>query len=119
MMIISFAWTTSAFLAGRKTRTRRDWLEDYAKRFHVGDLVQAWDRVPRVRDAKRVGTIRITGIKKEPISAMPDEDFEKEGFAYMEEQGIKMWGMNARESFENWRSKEREYYVVDFEKVEP
>ena len=64
MMIISFAWTTDAFLSGRKNRTRRDWFDDYASRFHVGDTVQAWDRTPRVRGAKRVGFLKITGLRK-------------------------------------------------------
>jgi len=46
MKIISFAWTTEASLAGRKTATRRCWSEGYARRFKSGDLVQAYDRNP-------------------------------------------------------------------------
>lgn len=34
-MIVSFAWTTGAFLAGRKSRTRREWDDAYARRFNV------------------------------------------------------------------------------------
>ena len=125
MKIISFAWTTPAFLAGRKTRTRRDWSDDYAKRFHVGDVCQAWDHVPRVKGAKRVGTLRITGLKKEDLREMPDEDFEKEGFAYLEETGFKIWDMDAREAFGEWKlnadiqDEPTMMWVVDFEKTEP
>ncbi|MBW2053822.1 MAG: ASCH domain-containing protein [Deltaproteobacteria bacterium] len=46
MKIVSFAWTTEALLAGRKTVTRRCWNERYAGRFKSGDLVQAYDRNP-------------------------------------------------------------------------
>ena len=117
MMIISFAWTTDAFLAGRKTRTRRQWADDHVKKFHVGEIVQAWNRTPRVSGAKRVGYLKITGLKREHVSLMPDEDFEKEGFAYLAEHGTKIWGMDAKESFENWRKQDRTYWVVDFVKV--
>lgn len=117
-MIISFAWTTDAFLAGRKTRTRREWFDDYAKRFHVGDIVQAWDHVPRVRGAKRIGFLKILAMKKENISMMLDEDYEKEGFAYAEEHGQKIFGMEAKSSFENWQIQHRIYWVIDFEKVD-
>lgn len=116
-MIISFDLTSPALVAGRKTRTRRDWAESHFKKFHIGDLVQAWDHSPRTRNAKRIGTIRITGLKRENIALMPDEDFEKEGFAYLQEAGLKIWGKTPRRAFEDWMDSEREYYVVDFEKV--
>ena len=54
MKIISFAWTTEALLAGIKTCTRRDWNDDYARRFKNGEFCQAFDRNPRA-GGKRVG----------------------------------------------------------------
>lgn len=118
MMIISFDWTTPALLAGRKTRTRRNWAEGHVTKFKPGDLVQAWDHQPRVKPSKRVGTIRIKSINREHIFTMKDEDYEKEGFAYLEEMGKKMWGKEPRQAFEDWRKEDRIYYVVDFELVE-
>ena len=114
--IVSFAWTTAALLAGRKHRTRREWGDDYAKRFKVGDIVQAWDKQPRFK-GKKVAEIRITGVKKEDISLMPDEDFEKEGFKFMEEQGLQIWKQNPRDAFESWRNDGGEYWVIDFELI--
>jgi hypothetical protein len=121
MKIISFAYTTPALLAGRKTRTRRLWDDAYAQRFHKGDLVQAWDHVPRVKGAKRVGTIRLTAEpRKEHISDMPAWDYEREGFAYLNEKGLTIWGDNPHKAFDDWREKgDNEYWVIDFELVKP
>lgn len=85
MKIISFAKTTPAVIARRKTRTRRFWNSNYASLFHAGDLCQAWDHVPRVKGAKRVETIRLTADPKweergTPIGLM---DHDAEGFTYL------------------------------------
>lgn len=85
MKIISFAWTTPALLAGRKTVTRRDWSPEYARRFSAGELVQAYDRSPRLK-GKCVATIRIVSVTWEPDSDAPDSDYEAEGFGWMVEQ---------------------------------
>ena len=114
MMIISFAWTTEAFLSNRKTRTRREWPDDYAAKFKVGDTVQAYDKQPRFH-GKRIGYAVIKGLKKESISEMPDEDFEREGFAFMQEHGLKIFGKEPRKAFDDWRAQQREYWVVDFQ----
>lgn len=115
--IISFAWTTPPLLANRKTRTRRQWDDNYAKSFKMGDVCQAYNRHPRFK-GKKVATIKITGKKKEDISLMPDDDYEKEGFKYMEEQGLKVWGKDPRQAFEDWRNDGGIYWVVDFEVLE-
>lgn len=114
MKIMSFAWTVPAFLNKRKSRTRREWNDKYASMFKVGDLIQAWDKQPRFK-GKRIGTIKITGIKKENISKMPDEDFEKEGFKYFDEEGLPIWDMLPRDAFENWRKEDYDVWVIDFE----
>jgi hypothetical protein len=118
MKIISFAWTTEAFLAGRKTRTRRDWAYNYASRFHVGDLCQAWNYSPRVKSKNphRIGTLKITGLKYEALSAVEPEDFEKEGFAYLEEKGLTVNGWTPRHIYEQWRMDDTKMWVVDFVK---
>ncbi len=77
--IISFAWTTDALLTGRKRVTRRRWKDSYARRFKAGDLVEAYDRLPRF-GGKRVATIRLTcDPYKERLADMPPEDLEAEG----------------------------------------
>ena len=111
MKIISFAWTTAALLAGRKTVTRRNWDARYAAQFHPGDVVQAYDRNPR-NGGKCVAHIRLVSITKEPRSAMPDSDFEAEGFAYLREQGKKL-----PFDFEEWRNSGDSVYVIRFELV--
>ncbi len=113
MKNISMAWTKDAFIAGRKSKTRRKWTEKYAQRFKVGDICQVYDRQPRF-GGKPIGKIKIVGIGKEPISEMPDTDFEKEGFAYMEENGLKIWGKPPRVAFHDWRQEGGEYWVVEF-----
>ena len=45
-MIISFAKTTGALLAGKKTVTRRDWPESHAKKYKAGDVAIAYDKQP-------------------------------------------------------------------------
>ena len=79
MKIISFAWTTEAFLEGLKTVTRRDWSDKYAQRFHKGDFCKAYDKSPR-NGGRCIGIIRlIKDPYKEPLSAMTDEEEKKEG----------------------------------------
>lgn len=78
MRIISFAWTTEAFLAGTKTVTRRMWKEAYVK---PGDLMQAWDKSPRAK-GKRVGTIKIIKVDREPLQDFllhGDDEVKREG----------------------------------------
>jgi len=83
-VIISFAWTTAALLAGRKTCTRRDWDERYFQQWvrawredrHVHD---AYDRSPRAGGHK-VGEIRLTCEPyRERLADMPESDVLAEG----------------------------------------
>jgi hypothetical protein len=84
MMIISFAWTTGAFLAGIKTETRRFWDDKYMERFwsavqNDNGLCQAWDRSPRFK-GKRIGTIFITQKpERQKLELMTDQDEKNEG----------------------------------------
>lgn len=119
MKIISFAHTTPALLAGRKTVTRREWEFHYAQSFHEGERLQAWNHNPRVKGARRVGIIRLTA-KPVLSNEFPDSDFEAEGFAYFEEQGDEttVLGLPARELWAKWQRERPSFWVVRFELVE-
>lgn len=116
-MIISFSWTTDAFLATRKSVTRRKWTTNYAKRFKVGDICKAYDKQPRFA-GKQIGFLKARSLTYEDIETMPDEDYENEGFQYMEEQGLKIWGKHPRQAFEDWRNEGGMYWVLRFGKME-
>jgi hypothetical protein len=116
MKIISFAWTSPALLAGRKSRTRRAWNDKYAARFKPGDMLQAYDRSPRFK-GKPIAIIEVLNINYENIQTMTDEDYEREGFAYFEEQGLKIRGQVPRIAFAEWKHEGGFYYVLDFRLV--
>ncbi|MDV2988553.1 MAG: hypothetical protein P3T54_00100 [Dehalogenimonas sp.] len=117
-MIISFAWTTNAFLAGRKRKTRRNWAPQYARRFKAGTSHQAYDKNPRI-GGHQIGTV---GIERDPYlqrtSMMTEDDFEAEGFKWMEENGISMRGVSPRQFFEDWKAADELVFVVEFETLE-
>lgn len=96
MLLISFAWTTPALLAARKTRTRRQWRLSHVEKYHAGDLVAAYDRLPRVH-GKKIALIRLT---KDPYltntADLTDEDWKAEGFAYLTLIGAKVNRMSPR-----------------------
>jgi hypothetical protein len=118
MKIISFSWTTPAVKARRKSVTRRDWDRGYAQSFQKGELVQAYDRSPRV-GGKRFGTIRI--LEKpyvESTDEIPDSDWEGEGFAYLESIGASIDGTTPRGLWESWKLTPIFRWVIRFEIVE-
>lgn len=83
-MILSFAHTTDALLAGRKTVTRRDWRPRHAARFTAGKIIDAWSQLPYVAGAKQIARVRLTAdAVLEPLSKMPDSDYEAEGFGWL------------------------------------
>lgn len=117
MRIISFAWTTPALLAREKTVTRRDWKSSYAKTFHKGDLLQAWDRSPRF-GGKKVGVIRLTHTPyRERLCDIPQGDWWNEGFAYLEKRGIKIDGSCPRTLWAMWHKSIDYRWVLRFEIV--
>ena len=119
MMILSFAETTPALLAGAKTVTRREWSDSHARKFTAGALVQAWDKTPRVKGARRVGTIRITQSPyREQSDLAPMTDFDREGFTFMENRGLTLFGgMTPVEVWRLWHDEPRLLWVVRFELV--
>lgn len=118
-MIISFAWTVSALLAGEKTMTRReDWSAVHAAHFRVGQLVDAWDRLPRVKGAKKVGVIRVT---KAPYRQRSDvvgaEDFYREGFDWLQRFGSLEDLHRVSRIWAGWKEHPVDLWVLEFELV--
>ena len=122
MKIISFAWTTPALLAGRKTVTRRTWTPGYAAGFEAGDMVQAYDKSPR-NGGRRVAIILLTADPDwAPMRLIPDADYEAEGFRFYEEYPEMMplaapWPSMDWDVFNAWRSQPTSMYVVRFKVV--
>lgn len=120
MRIISFAWTTPAITADpcRKTCTRREWDDGYARKFLAGDLIAAWDRSPRF-GGKHVATIRLT-VKPylEPAADIPDDDWQAEGFDFLTEIGAKLDGHSPRVHWDAWKADPLlALWVVRFERI--
>jgi hypothetical protein len=84
-MILSFAWTTEALLAGKKTCTRRLWSDrtasSWIKACQSGRWVhQAWNNPPFVKGASKVADIRLTHLPyQQRLIDMPLDDLEAEG----------------------------------------
>jgi len=83
-MILSFAWTTEAYLQCRKTVTRRLWtkrhFDSWVKAWREGRLIhQAWSKTPRV-GGHPIGHIRLTCEPyEEKLVNMPESDLAEEG----------------------------------------
>ena len=107
MKIISFAWTTQALLEGKKTVTRRDWDDKYAKTFHKGDVVQAYNKSARV-GGKRIAYIKLTS---EPylqwLHDVTDEDEKKEGG---------LWGSG--KAYQEAMGNDRKVWVIEFRLID-
>ena len=119
MIIISFGWTSAAFLARAKTVTRRDWKPAHVKKFKGGTLAAAYDKDPRY-GGKQIGVIQITeDVEYELMADMPDTDYQAEGFAYLHEHPelvpASMPIDISREGFEAWRNSGGSKAVVRFE----
>ena len=112
MVNISFAWTTPALVLAQKTCTRRDWNDDYARRFRDGELLTAYDRSPRV-GGKPVGTIRLT---RAPYYSeeLPEEDFRAEGFVCLTELGLKVDGTKPTDVWLSWKRYPEPQWIVRF-----
>lgn len=119
MKEISFAWTTPALLAGRKTVTRRDWKWSWARSFEAGELVAATDKQRRF-GGRQVATIRLTQKPyRQNTARAPDSDWEAEGFACLESIGATVGGQDPWTIWQGWRRFDpREMWVVRFELVE-
>lgn len=118
MKIISFAWTTPAILARRKTCTRRDWNDRYAQSFQAGEMLAGYNRSQRY-GGHQICVISLTQKPyREPLRNVPDSDWEAEGFAYLTEIGAKVNGMTPQELWDVWKQTWDPEWVVRFEIVE-
>ena len=118
MKIISFAWTTPALLAGRKTVTRREWKDRHAATFRKGDLIAAYNRQPRF-GGRQVATLRLTqDAYKESTALAPPEDFEREGFAYLDDHRLMVAGDTPLEVWDSWHESPSDWWVIRFEVAE-
>lgn len=121
MRSISFAWTTPAVIARRKTVTRRAWTERYARSIHAGDELVAWNKQPRFAGARRIGIVRVTADPTfESTRDAPDSDFDAEGFSYLQTAlpGWTVDGLAPKALWRAWRLSPRDLWVVRFELVE-
>ncbi len=126
MKIISFSWTSPALLARAKEVTRRNWKPRHAESFKEGELVQAWDKSPRFK-GKKIGIIRLTCAPYlQTTFWMPGEDYEGEGFKYLDEHP-ELIGPAAKragfvppliEAFKRWQHADEILYVIRFEIAE-
>jgi hypothetical protein len=115
--VISFGWTAPALLARRKSVTRREWEEGYARNFHAGDIVRAYDHSPRAA-GKQIATIRLTHDPYLELSCcIPDDDWEREGFAYLSQQGLLVNGLSPETFWQQWKTEPTPLYVIRFEVV--
>lgn len=113
-MLISFAWTAPALVFGAKTRTRRNWSPSHAKRYEFGQVVEAWDRLPRA-GGQKIGDIQIVGeLFQEFTRYMTEDDFHKEGLEFMEIHQMRIQGKTPREFFDNWKLANERVWVIDF-----
>lgn len=84
-MYLSFAWTSIALVTGNKTVTRRQYSDQYLRRFRKGTIVDAYDKLPRNHGVK-IARILLTekGMQESDLD-IPDADYEGEGFKFLDE----------------------------------
>jgi len=124
-MIISFGWTAPAVEARVKNVTRRAWKDEYAAKFHKGDICQAYTKSPRFQ-GKRICNIRLTREPyTEPLPLMPLDHYDKEGFEYLHahqdlisQSGWEKFGDCSMDHFLLWRSTPVVLWVVHFDYIE-
>lgn len=123
MAYLSYAWTTPQLLEGRKTVTRRNWTAKFARQFRPDRVADAYDKSPR-NGGKRVDSVRILSVRKEPLSRMtkePDygaQEAAREGFAGLTgSQFVAQFAKKAGLTFA--RAARKTLYRVEFELATP
>ena len=114
MKEISFYWVLTAFLAGVKTVTRRDWNDNYAKTFKKGDLVAAFNKQRRF-GGKRIATIELTKDPfKQSTAELTDEDWFAEGMDVLEGEDRLLDGLTPSDFWLRWKTEPVDLWVVNF-----
>lgn len=117
-MIISFVMTTEALLADAKIRTRREWKDSHAARFHKGDLVDAYDKRPQW-GGRKIAVIKLLAdpVKKRYCDVSHD-DWIMEGLDWMARRKMKVGKETPGELWARWRTSDVECWVITFKVVE-
>lgn len=125
-MIISFGWTSDALIAGAKDTTRRDWSQPWFERmqalghYTAGDVVDAWDALPRVKSKNPAHIARIQILTDVKASRdLPEGDYEREGFAWLQRYGYTLNGKTPETLWRNWADAFDPYRKVDAERNSP
>lgn len=118
-MIVSFSHTTAALLAGAKSVTRReDWSPVHAAHFRAGQLVDAWDRLPRVKGAKRIGVIRVTKAPyRQRSDELAPEQWHAEGFAWLQAYGTIVDVERVSSIWTGWKQHAVDLWTLEFSLV--
>lgn len=105
-MILSFAWTTDALLAGFKDSTRRQWsprtLAQFLQRARDRTPLDAYNTNPRVHGMK-VATIRQT-VEPAWSSDLPAGDWHREGFDWLQRYGYTVDGQTPAALWYAWET---------------
>lgn len=117
MPTISMAWTTPAWVAESKCVTRRHWQPVTIRRFSAGTKYLAL-KSNYGGDALGVGQITENPYKQE-TSKMSDEDYVMEGFAYMDNEYLRIAIETPLEkAMRSWQYRNELMTVVPFKILE-
>jgi len=111
-VIISFAQTTGAFRMGRKSVTRRDWMDRHARHFVPGSVHSAWDKSPR-NGGKKIGEVRIVSLEREPLQRL-HADPEYALNEWIREGGVLVWPTVEAFLAHPWQTFHGDPYRVEF-----
>jgi hypothetical protein len=115
---ISFARTTPALLAGAKTVTRRVWKPKHTAKFTKGRQFTALDKDRRYGGKPIAVCEMIEDAHEEPTREIPDSDWEAEGFAYMEANGLLLNDdLECAKQWRLWRQSDKSATVVRFKLI--
>jgi len=99
----------------RKRETRRQWAVSHAQKFRANQVVDFWNKNPRNGGQKMGSIILAKGPYRENTSKLVfPQDYEAEGFAFMEERGQEIQGMPPLIFFQQWKVKKLLLFVVEF-----
>jgi hypothetical protein len=125
MLEISFGYTSPAFILLQKVLTRRCWKASHVKKFYSGKRVRAINTDRRC-GGKPIGEIELThDVIEQPTGLMPESDFKKEGFEFLEKhryfikKNSPFYKFDSmRVFFEWWKEQNDPVYVVRFKVID-
>lgn len=116
--LLYFGPMSVALLKGRKTSVRVPFASRRSVAFQPGELVPAYDQRPK-RGGKPIAMLRITDRPYRMNSAdATEEDYEIEGFAYLEEQGQTFGHEEPRRYWEAAKAAKADVCVIRFQVVD-